>query len=59
MRVCWAGESHLGWVDLIEDNISVNLGLFDLNIKNTIFAAIIYMPIQVELTWIIILNGQF
>ena len=36
----------------------VNLGWVDLNIKN-ICATIIYMPIQVELTWIVILNGQF
>ena len=60
MRVYWAGESthlgwvyldeenmlvNLGWVNLNEDIMLVNLGWVDLNIKNTIFAAIIYMPI--------------
>ena len=74
MRVCWVGESfHLGWVDLKEDNMLVNLSWVNLNednmlidldwvvlkFKNTIFAAIIHMPIQVKLTQIVILNGQF
>ena len=46
MRVCWVGKStHLGWVDLHEDNMLVNLGWVDLNVKNTICATIIYMPI--------------
>jgi hypothetical protein len=74
MRVCWVGESsHLGWVDLNEDNMLLNLGRVDLNednmlvnlgwvdpnIENIIFAATMYMPIQVESTSTVILNGQF
>jgi hypothetical protein len=50
---------NLGRVDLNEDNMLVNLGWVDVNIKNTTFAAIMYMPIQVESTWIVILNGRF
>ena len=49
----------LGWVDWNKDTMLVNLGWVDLNIKNTIFAPIMYMPIQAESTWTAILNGQF
>ena len=73
MKVCWARELthlggvdvnedimlvNLGWVDLNENNMLVNLGWIDLNIKNIIFATNMYMPIQVKLTWTVILNGQ-
>ena len=35
MKVCWVGQStHLGWVDLKEDNMLVNLSWFDLNEDN-------------------------
>ena len=44
---------------LNEDNMFVNLGWVDLNIKTTICAAIIYMPIQIESTWTVIMYGQF
>ena len=37
----------------------VNLGWVDRNMKNTICATIIYIPIHVESNWTTILNGQF
>ena len=50
---------NLGWVDLNEDNMLVNLGWVDLNIMNIICVTMLYMPMQVKLTWTVILNGQF
>ena len=36
---------NISCIDLNEDIMLVNIGQVDLNIENTIFAAIVYMPI--------------